>query len=150
VAYPQLGAQVPTFDQYGNNLSVSPMVGRQTAGALAPGQSLFSASLREASPTSGTLTFPLLTVPTNGVFYVTDFESSCAALAAATELSITLTSGTLPISQASISGTSPVSAQFETQPFVIGGNTLNVVLGATAGGVTTDVFVAGYYQQFGF
>ncbi len=50
--YPNLGALQPAFDQYGNTYGINPMVQRGTSGAMASGQSLFSATLRESARTA--------------------------------------------------------------------------------------------------
>ena len=149
--YPNPGALVPTFDQYGNNYSVTPLVCKESAGAMAPGQSLFSATLREAAGSSSTLTFPLLTVPAGGMFFITDLQATGAAIASGAELVLSLQAGSITIAQCSLGPTSPVSCQFETQPFVPAGTVVSaVVTNANATTPAFALFMAGFYEQFGF
>ncbi len=151
--FPNLGALQPAFDQYGNSYSVNPLVGKQTAGGLAPGQSLFSASGRQSTSTTAALTFPVVTVPANGVLFITDFAASAGGSSASgtpVEMDIQLQSGAITIGRSSISGTSPVSQAFETQPMVIPGQVLSVVLPITTATQPVDFYVAGYFQAFGF
>jgi len=149
--YPNLGALQPQYDQYGNALEANPLVQRGTAGSLAPGQSLFSASLRESAGNASTLTFPLFVVPSNGCFFLTDMQATGAAIAANAELVLSIQAGSIIIAQCSLGNTSPISCSFETQPMVPGGTTVNAVV--TNGAGTTPAFaffIAGFYQQFGF
>jgi hypothetical protein len=149
--YPNLGPLQPVFDQYGNTYEVNPMVQRGTSGAMASGQSLFSATLRESAGSSSTLTFPLLTVPAGGVFFVTDLQATGAAIASGAELVLSLQAGSIIIAQCSLGPTSPISCQFETQPFVPAGTVVSaVVTNANATTPAFALFMAGFYQQFGF
>ncbi len=151
MAYPTLGAGIPTFDQWGNAYSVSPLVSKSSAGAMATGQSLFSASLRENAASTGTVTFPLLTVPANGVIYITDIQATGAAIVANAELIFNIVAGTCIIAQASLGPTSPIATIFETQPLAPSGTVISVqVTNANATTPAFDIFVSGYYQQFGF
>jgi len=149
--YPNFGTQTQSFDQYGNALEVCPVVGRGTAGSLAPGQSLFTATIRENAGNASTLTFPLFTVPSNGCFYISDLQATGAAIASNAELVLSVQAGAIVIAQASLGPTSPFSCAFETQPMIPPGTTINAVVKNTA--ATTPafaMFVAGYYQQFGY
>ncbi len=149
--FPNLGPLQPQFDQYGNQLSVNPVVQRGTAGSLAPGQSLFSASLREAAGSSSTLTFPLFTVPANGAWFLTDMQATGAAIASSAELVLSVQAGSIIIAQCSLGPTSPIACSFETQPMVPPGVTVSVVVtNANATTPSFAFFVAGFYQQFGF
>ncbi len=145
--YPTPSALQPTFDQYGNQLSVNPLVGRQSAGALAPGQTLFSCAGRLSNATGSATTFPVVTVPSNMVLYITDFSASTVGT---NEVDVQLQSGTIPVARASVFSTSPCSELFETQPMVIGGNTLQVVLGNSTSAQVVDFYVGGYMQALGF
>ena len=145
--YPNLGLAQATFDQYGNQCSISPLVTRSTAGALAPGQSLFSCDGRIATTTTAATTIPLVAVPPNTVFYVTDF---CCSTAGTSEVDVQLQSGTIPIDRASVFNTSPASYTHETQPMAIPGNVVNLVFGQTTAVQNVNFFIAGYFQAFGF
>jgi hypothetical protein len=149
--YPNLASLQSQYDQYGNALEVSPLVARGTAGSLAPGQSLFSASLRESAGNNSTLTFPLFIVPSNGCWFLTDMQATGAAIASAAELVLSIQAGSIIIAQCSLGATSPISCSFETQPMVPPGTMVSVVV--TNANATTPAFaffLAGFYQQFGF
>ena len=149
--YPNLGALQPCFDQYGNTYECNPMVQRGTSGAMASGQSLFSATLRESAGSSTTLTFPLLTVPAGGMFFVTDLQATAQPSLSGAELVLSIQAGLIIIAQCSLGPTSPISCQFETQPFVPAGVTISaVVTNANATTPAFALFMAGFYQQFGF
>jgi len=149
--YPNVSIQSPAYDLYGNALEVSPVVNRGTAGSLAPGQSLFTATIRENAGSSSTLTFPLFTVPADGCWYLSDLQATGAAIAANAELVLSVQAGTIVIAQSSLGPTSPIAVSFETQPMVPPGTVVNVVV--TNAAATTPafaMFVAGFYQQFGY
>lgn len=127
------------------------MTSRATAGPLAPGQSLFSVTLRESSPSAGTTTFQLLTVPSGMTFFVTDLQANGAAIAAAAEIVLTLNAGTIAITQVSLGSSSPIALQYETQPFATAGAVLS--LAVTNANATTPAFsatIAGYLQASGY
>ncbi len=144
--YPSLGQPQPTYDQYGNQCSISPLVTRSTAGALAPGQALFSCDGRIGTTTSTAVAIPLVIVPPNTVLYITDF---CCSTAGTSEVDVQLQSGAIPIDRASVFNTSPAAYLHETQPMAIPGNTLNLVFGQTTAVQNVNFFVAGYFQAFG-
>jgi len=82
------------------------------------------------------------------VLFITDFQSSTVGNV---EADVQLQSAAIPIARASVFNTSPIAAIFETQPMVIGGNNLNVVIGTTVGtNEPVDFFVGGYLQALGF
>jgi hypothetical protein len=144
--YPTLGLPQPTYDQYGNQCSVNPMVTRSTAGALAPGQALFSCDGRIATTTTAATTIPLVSVPPNMVLYITDF---CCSTAGTSEVDAQIQSGTIPIDRASVFNTSPAAYLHETQPMAIPGNVLSLVLSQTTAVQNVNFFIAGYFQAFG-
>jgi hypothetical protein len=149
--YPNLSIQSPAFDQYGNALEVSPIANRSTAGSLTPGQSLFTATIRENAGNASTLTFPLFTVPANGCFYISDLQATGAAIANNAELVISVLAGSLTIAHASLGPTSPISSAFETQPMVPPGTVVSVSVANTAATTPAfNVFMGGFYQQFGY
>jgi len=145
--YPNPSPQQPAFDQYGNQYEVAPLVGRSSAGPLAPGQSLFSCAARVSNATNALATYPIVSVPGGMVLYITDFNASTAG---ASEVDIQLQSGTMPVARASVFATSPAAQMFETQPMVIGGNALQAVLGTSSANQVMDFYVGGYLQLSGF
>jgi len=154
MAYPTLGAGIPTFDQWGNAYGVNPVVSKSSAGAVATGQSLFSAAIRgvDAATLAGG-TILLTTVPNNMVLFITDIQASIDVSSTPAQTfgdDIQIQAGAIPIMRAAISNTGPMNEIFETQPFVPSGITLEVVLPTPATARNFDVFVAGYFQQFGF
>jgi len=154
MAYPSLGAGVPTFDQWGNAYGVNPVVSKQSAGAMATGQSLFSAAIRgiDAVTLAGA-TIPLTTVPNNMVLFITDIQSSIDVSSTPAQTygdDIQIQAGAIPIMRAAISNTGPMNEMFETQPFVPPGITLQVAFPTPATARNFDLFIAGYFQQFGF
>jgi len=145
--YPSPAALQPQYDQYGNQYGVNPLVARSSAGPLAPGQSLWSTSGRISNQTSGTTPVPLLAVPANMVLYITDFSASTVGSA---EVDVQVQSGTMVVLRAAVFATCPAAAMFETQPMVIGGNTVNLVASATGSAQVIDFYIGGYLQSFGF
>jgi hypothetical protein len=143
--YPYIGTdRQPAFDQFGNAYEVNPFVGRSTAGALSPGQTLVSFCGRMVTLTGGVQTVPLFTVPANKTFFSTDL---CASTASSVELDVQLQAGGITIDRVDVTGTSPVTASHETQPFAPGGSAVQVVLPQTSGGAqNVDFFIAGYLQ----
>lgn len=143
--YPAPNNAVPTFDQFGNQAEYSPLVGRSTAGALAPGQTLISCSGRIATATGAVTTVPLFTVPVQKCWFETDLNLSTIA---AVEVDCQVEAGTIAIDREVTSSTSPINAVHETQPFAPGGTVVSLVLPATgAGTVNIDFMVAGYFQS---
>ena len=143
--YPIPNSAVPTFDQFGNQAEYSPLVGRSTAGALAPGQTLISCSGRIATATGATTTVPLFTVPAGKTFFETDLNLSTIA---SVELDTQVQAGSIPIDREATSSTSPINVVHETQPFAPGGTVVSLVLPATSGGsVNLDFMIAGYFQS---
>ena len=133
----------PAFDQYGNQANINPLVGRSTAGAMAPGQSLISAAGREATSNSVAITFPLFTVPAGKTFFLTDFQISTIGTV---EVDTQVQAGSIPIARAATSSTSPIGVIFETQPIAPGGVVVSIVLPVTASSFNVDFYVAGYFQ----
>jgi hypothetical protein len=139
--YPQV--QQPYYDNFGSQAEYSPYVGRSTAGALAPGQTLISACGRIATNNSAATTVPLFTVPPGKTWFETDFNLSSIG---AVELDCQVQSGAIAIDREVTSSTSPINALHETQPFATGNQVVAIVLPLTASAQNIDFFIAGYFQ----
>ncbi len=149
--FPNLDVPQPRFDMYGSQFEISPLVSKGTAGVMAPGQTLFSCTLRENAPSSATATYPVLIVPANMCFFLTDFQANGAAIVAGAEIVLTILAGTVAITQVSLGNSSPISLQYETQPFATPG--VVITISVTNPSATTPAFactMAGYLQSFGF
>ncbi len=144
MGYPYPQAQQPYFDQFGSQAEFHPLVGRSTAGALAPGQTLISAAGRITTSASVTVTVPLFTVPAGKTWFETDFNLSTIG---AVEIDCQVQSGTIAIDREVTSSTSPINALHETQPFATGNQVVSMVLPVTAGAPNVDFFIAGYFQS---
>jgi hypothetical protein len=145
MGYPYQNQSVDTYDQFGDHYEVNPFVGRSTAGAMAPGQTLISCAGRIATSSSAATTIPLFTVPAGKMWFETDFSLSTIAQV---EVDTQIQAGTIPIDRAVTSSTSPISISRETQPLATGGVVVSLVLPETsAGSINVDFFVAGYFQQ---
>jgi hypothetical protein len=145
LGYPYPSGQLPYYDQFGSQYSVSPLVAKSTAGSLGFGQTLVSACGRIATSATLPVTVPLFTVPTNKTFFLTDMVLSTIA---AVEIDTQITAGAVPIDRAVTSSTSPICVIHETQPLATGTLVVALVLAATtAGTVNVDFFVAGYFQS---
>lgn len=143
--YPYPGVSQPFYDQFGSAAEYSPYVQRSTAGALAPGQTLISASGRIATSQSAAVTVPLFTVPTGKTWFETDFNLSTIA---SVELDTQLQSGSIAIDREATSSTSPINVVHETQPFATGGQVVSMLLPQTSSAsVNLDFMVAGYFQS---
>ena len=123
-------------------------VTRESAGFFAPGQSAKTLCGRYAIANGASLTAQLHKVPTGKVFLVSDIQVSYDT---AVQYDVQLQSGSIAIFRQVLKGdTAPCEMPgMETQPAVLQGQTLQLVLPAVTGATNVDFVISGFEQAIG-